>query len=153
MTQFEAKAELITDGKFKEVQLMQNLSAAALTGKEITLQFTPRGVAVKANMSKDRPEESSLMLVTGLASALVGSLLKTAESGHLSRNEILGVYELLDASSEVMHAIAENLDNLLEEEPAEEEAAELTVEEALLKIIGSMAGDDADSIMDQLRGL
>lgn len=152
MTQFEAKAELITDGKFKEVQFMQNLSAMALSGKEITLQFTPRGVAVKANMSKDHPEESSVMLVTGLASALVGALLSTAESGHLSRNEILGVYELLDASSEVMHAIAENLDNLLEEEQTEE-AAELTVEEALLKIIEGMAGDDADSIMDQLRGL
>lgn len=120
MTQFEEKANHITDGKYEMLKAMQNLSALSVSGLKVQADFEDDGVGIGCNLSKEL-ESTSARVTMGLAAALVGTMMSNLETGALDGEMTLGVIELLEMTIDTLRPVAENYETLKGVEPKPEQ--------------------------------
>lgn len=120
MTQFEEKANHITDGKYEMLKAMQNLSALSVSGLKLQADFEDEGVRIGCNLNKNL-ESTSARVTMGLAAALVGTLMSNLETGSLDGEMTLGVIELLEMTIDTLRPVSENYEKLKGVEPKPEQ--------------------------------
>lgn len=120
MTQFEEKANHITNGKYEMLKAFQSLSALAVSGLKVKADFEDEGVGISCNYNKEL-KSTSAHVTMGLAAALVGTMMSNLETGALDGEMTLGVIELLEMTIDTLRPVAENYETLKGVEPKPEQ--------------------------------